>query len=66
MSSIEALRCITMDTVPINVILENLPKPTRVTGFDLNKINDAKSTKSDASKPKIFTFSAESNKQKVE
>jgi hypothetical protein len=72
MSSIEGLRCITMDTVPINVVLENLPKPTRVTGFDINKINDAKSTKAN---PKVFTFSPESittvhldnnGKQKVE
>ena len=66
MSSIEGLRCITMDTVPINIVLENLPKPTRVTGFDINKINDAKSTKTNTSTPKVFTFSPESVKQKVE
>ena len=66
MSSIEGLRCITMDTVPINVVLENLPKPTRVTGFDVNKINDSKSTKANTTKPKNFTLTPESVKQKVE
>jgi hypothetical protein len=60
MSCVEGLRCITMDTVPINVILENLPKPTRVTGFDVHI------TKPNTPKPKIFTFSPESVKKKVE
>ena len=66
MSSIEGLRCITMDTVPINIVLENLPKHNRVTGFDLTKVNDIKSTKSNTPKPKVFTFSPESIKKKVE
>lgn len=66
MSSVEGLRCITMDTVPINIVLENLPKPTRVTGFDLHKINDVNSTKANTPKPKVFTFSPESVKKKVE
>jgi hypothetical protein len=69
MSSIDGLRCITMDAVPINIILENLPKPNRITGFDINKINDTKTNKSNNlnnPNPKIFTFSPDSIKQKVE
>ena len=64
MSSIDGLRCITMDKVPIDIILENLPKPIRVTGFELIKTNDIKSK---TNTPKVFTFSPESIlKKKVE
>jgi hypothetical protein len=49
-----------MNTVPINVILENLPNPIRVTGFDLNKINDVTYTKNNTPAAKIFTFSPKS------
>ena len=40
MSSVEGLRSVTMDTVPIDIQLENMPKPIRITGFDLNKKNN--------------------------
>ena len=43
MSGIEGLRVITLDNVPISVILENIPKPVRITGFDTSKIQNPNS-----------------------
>ena len=65
MSGIEGLRVITLDNVPINVILENMPKPIRVTGFDTSKKQDIPSNKDNKNtkKPAVFTFSP---KTKVE
>lgn len=71
MSGIEGLRVITLDNVPINVVLENIPKPVRITGFDTsNNPNNNTSNKSNKNKkpnPTIFTFSPLSiQKTKVE
>jgi hypothetical protein len=67
MASIEGLRVITLDNVPINVILENIPKPIRVTGFDTSKKKDLTSTTVKKSSPDVFTFTPDSIcKTKVE
>lgn len=70
MSTIEGLRIVTMDNVPINVVLENIPKPVRITGFDLSKKTDQNKTtpvKPNKPSPTVFTFTPESIlKQKVE
>lgn len=62
MTSIEGLRVITLDNVPINVVLENIPKPIRITGFDTSKTEITKPTtdKNKKTTPTIFTFSPSS------
>lgn len=69
MSGIEGLRVITLDNVPISVILENIPKPVRITGFDTSKIQNPNSNidKNKKTSSNIFTFSPSSvNKTKLE
>ncbi len=72
MSGIEGLRVVTLDNVPINVVLENIPKPIRITGFDMsNKTQNITTTTTTnttkKSTPTIFTFSPSSiQKYKVE
>ena len=65
MSSVEGLRSVTMDQVPIDIQLQNIPKPVRIVGFYINKNTNCITVQEDK---KIFTpFTSESNdKQKVE
>jgi hypothetical protein len=70
MSSLDGLRIITMGYVPIDVQLENLPKPTRITGFDLSKKdNHSDKNKTDTKTKKtspFFTFTEAEIRKKVE